>query len=303
MIAGPFGTRLPARGLWVLGALALACAGVLALGQMLGSYGLSPSMVWATLSGHPPEVMAATVVLEFRLPRALVALACGAMLALSGAVLQGLTRNGLADPSILGVSQGAALAVVSLIVMFPGAPHGVRAPIAFAGSLIAATLVQGLATGKQGAGPLRLILIGVGLSTFLSALTSTLLTHGNLQEAQSALGWLSGSINAAGWHEVSSLGVVALLLIPATVALARPLGPLRFGPEVAQGLGLSLPLARGGAVLLAVAAAAAATAAVGPLGFVGLIAPHMARVWSAPGRVCILPFRRGWARWSWLWQI
>ena len=285
MIAGPFGTRLPRRGLSVLAGLALVSACVLAVSLMSGTYGLPLGQVWATLTGNPPSEMAATVVFNFRLPRALVALACGAMLALSGAVLQGLTRNGLADPSLLGVSQGAALAVVALIVLFPQAPTGLRTPLAFCGSLMAAGLVQALATGPRSAGPLRLILIGVGLSAFLSALTSTLLTHGKLQEAQSALGWLSGSINSAGWDEVVSLTLVALLLVPATVALARPLGPLRFGPEVAQGLGLSLNLARGGTVLLAVAAAAASTAAVGPLGFVGLIAPHMAArlVRTGPG--------------------
>jgi iron complex transport system permease protein len=275
-IGGPLGGRLPRRGVIVLLALLLACALVVGLSLATGSYGLTLAQVWATLTGNPPEPMAATVVFEFRLPRVVVALFCGGMLALSGAVLQALTRNGLADPSLLGVSQGAALAVVGLIVLMPEAPHSLRTPLAFLGAIAATLAVQAVATGPQGAGPLRLILAGVGLSAFLSALIGTMLTHGNLQEAQSALGWLAGSVNAASWAEVRSLCIIALLVLPAAIALARPLSALRFGPEVATGLGLSVRTARGGAVMLAVLAAAAAVAAVGPLGFVGLIAPHMA---------------------------
>lgn len=276
MVAGPFGSRLPRRGVAVLLALTLAALLVVALSLASGTYGLSLSQVWATLTGAPPEPMAATVVFDFRLPRVVVALLCGAMLALSGAVLQALTRNGLADPSLLGVSQGAALAVVALIVLWPEAPHALRTPLAFAGAILAAALVQAVASGPRGAGPLRLILTGVGLSAFLSALIGVLLTHGQLQEAQAALGWLAGSINAASWAEARALAIVALLLVPGVVALTRPLSALQLGTEVATGLGLRLGFARGGAVLLAVLAAAAATAAVGPLGFVGLIAPHMA---------------------------
>lgn len=275
-VRGLFGTRLPARGIGVSGGLAALVTLLVAASLAIGSYGLGLAQVWATLTGHPPEEMAATVVFEFRLPRVLVALLCGAMLALSGAILQGLTRNGLADPSLLGVSQGAALAVVALIVVFPAAPHALRTPMAFAGAILATLVVQAVAAGPKGAGPLRLILSGVGLSAFLSALIGAMLTHGNLDEAQSALGWLAGSINSASWAEAKALAVAALVALPATVALARPLAALRFGPEVATGIGLSARRARAGAIFLSVFAAAAATAAVGPLGFVGLIAPHMA---------------------------
>ncbi len=276
MLSGPFGTRLSRRGLAVMAALAVLSAGIVAVSLATGSYGLSIAQVWETLNGAPPEPMAATVVFEFRLPRVIVALLCGGMLALSGAILQGLTRNGLADPGLLGVSHGAALAVVTLIVLYPQAPHGLRTPLAFGGAILSTIVVQIAATGPKGAGPLRLILSGIGVSAFLGALISVMLTHGNLNEAQSALGWLSGSINSASWAEVVALSIASLMILPAAIALARPLSALRFGPEVATGLGLTLRTARGGAVFLAVFAAAAATAAVGPLGFVGLIAPHMA---------------------------
>ena len=275
-VAGPFGLRLPLRGVLMLAGLGGLALVLVALSLAIGSFGLSLVDVWATLRGAPPEEMATTVLFEFRLPRVLVALVCGAMLALSGAVLQALTRNGLADPSLLGVSQGAALAVVGLIVLAPEAPQALRTPMAFGGAVLATMVVQAAASGPRGAGPLRLILSGVGVSAFLSALTAALLTHGDLEEAQQALGWLAGSINAASWSEVRALLLASLLIIPAAVALARPLSALRLGPDVATGLGLSVRGARFGAVALAVLAAASATAAVGPLGFVGLIAPHMA---------------------------
>lgn len=275
-VGGPFGARLPRQGVTVLFGLLLASGLVVGISLASGSYGLSLAQVWATLIGKPPEPMATTVIFEFRLPRVIVALLCGGMLALSGAVLQALTRNGLADPSLLGVSQGAALAVVGLIVLMPEAPHALRTPLALVGAILATLMVQAVASGPKGAGPLRLILAGVGLSAFLSALIGAMLTHGKLQEAQSALSWLAGSVNAASWAEVRGLTIAALLILPTAVALARPLAALRFGPEVATGLGLSVRTARGGAVMLAVLAAAASTAAVGPLGFVGLIAPHMA---------------------------
>lgn len=275
IIRGPFGNRMPLRAVVVLGLLGLGCLVLGAASLVTGSYGLVLSQVWRTLTDAPPEAMAATVVYEFRLPRILVAMVCGALLALSGAVLQALTRNGLADPSPLGVSQGAALAVVSLIVLFPQADHWLRAPLAFAGAILTTVMVQAIATGPRGTGPLRLILSGIGVSAFLSALISAILTHGDMQEAQAALGWMAGSVASAGWDEAKALGVVALLLVPASMLMARSLSALRFGPEVATGLGLSVRRARGAAVYLAVFAAAAATAAIGPMGFVGLIAPHL----------------------------
>ena len=199
---------------------------LVAVSLMIGTYGLPLVSYGRVGVGAEVPDMARTVVLEFRLPRVLVALICGAMLALSGAVLQGLTRNGLADPSLLGVSQGAALAVVGLLVLAPTAPHGLRPPAAFAGALMAAGLMQWLASGPRGAGPLRLILMGIGLSSFLSALTSTLLTHGKLEEAQSALGWLS----AASIRGLGRCGADPVALVIARRRCPRPtFGPLRSG--------------------------------------------------------------------------
>ncbi len=229
-------------------------------------------------SGDP---MAQIVLLDYRLPRLLLAMGCGAGLALSGALLQGLTRNPLADPGLLGVSQGAALAVVALIVLTPAAPFGLRLPVAFGGALAAAALVQALG---RGAG-LRLILSGIGLSALLAALISALLTHGGLREAETALGWMAGSLHAATLPQAELMALILLALAPLCALLAPALGVLRLGEEVARALGLPLLRARRLVLLVAVLAAAAPVALVGPLGFIGLIAPHLvARLSRSPAQ-------------------
>lgn len=269
--------RLPRRALWAALCLAGLTVALCLLSLMTGSYPLSATQVVATLSGAAPTEMAATVVWEFRFPRTLVAAMAGACFALSGGVLQSVTRNPLADPSLVGVSQGAGLAVVAILVMFPETDLVWRPVMAFGGAVAVAALVQLLAAGRGGGQTMRFILSGIGVAAFLTACTSVLLTYGDLERAQAALGWLAGSIHAAGWDEVALLGGALVLLAPGLALVTRPLSALRMGPEVAIGLGLRVVWLRPALVTLAVALAAVAVAAVGPLGFVGLIAPHAAR--------------------------
>lgn len=274
---------LPHRGLLVAFGLLAALLAVIALSLMSGSYPLEFSGVRQTLTGAPPDQMAATVVWEFRFPRLLAAILVGAMLGLSGAILQNVTLNPLADPSLVGVSQGASLAVVTLIVVFPGAEGMLRPVAAFGGALAVAALIQGLAAGRSGGATMRFILTGIGIAAFLAALTSALLTYGQVAQAMSALGWLSGSIHSAGWDDVQGLALAGLVLLPALVWAVGPLSALRFGSEMATGLGVAVRPARIGLITLAVALAAFAVASVGPLGFVGLVAPHLARRFARTG--------------------
>lgn len=268
----PMGRRT--LGVCLLIALAVVLTGM--AGLMAGAYPLSPSEVWAVLRHASQDAMAQSVIHDLRLPRAMGGLFCGALLAVSGAVLQGLTRNPLADPTLIGVSQGAALAVVAMITLMPGAALELRQLAAFGGALAAAALVQAVAGQGRGGGPLKLILSGIGLSAFLAALTAALLTHGALRDAQTALGWMSGSLNALAWPEVASAGWSCAVLVPLALGLCRPLAALQLGEEVARSLGLRVGLMRPLALGVAVAAAAVATAAVGPLSYIGLIAPHLA---------------------------
>ncbi|WP_254448928.1 iron ABC transporter permease [Thalassococcus sp. S3] len=269
--------RVPLKGLAVSVALTGAIFVVLMWSLMSGSYPMGPLDVWATLIGNPPSETAGTVVWEFRFPRTVVAFVVGAFLALSGAALQYVTRNPLADPSLVGVSQGAALVVVSVTILSPGIGYYWRPVLAFGGSLTVAALILAASSSRRGGETLRFILMGIGVAALISSFTSALLTYGDIDRVMSALGWLAGSVHSVGWDEVKWLTATTFLVIPPLFAAARPLSAIRFGEDVATGLGIRVRLARWSLVTLSVALAATAVAAVGPLGFVGLVAPHLAR--------------------------
>lgn len=269
--------RLPARGLVAIGILSALLLAIWALSLTLGSYDIDLATLVTTLSGTTVSPPIDNVVWQFRMPRALVAALAGAMMALSGGAMQNVTRNGLADPSLIGISQGAALAVVSAIVVFPQLNFGWRPVIAFGGALGVAVLVQVLSFQRRGNNTIRFILLGIGVSAFISSITSAMLTYGDLDRAMSALSWLAGSVNAATWTDVQILSAWCLVLVPLILALSRIMSVLRMGEDTAIGLGASVRWARYGLICVGVGFAAAATAIVGPLGFVGLIAPHAAR--------------------------
>ena len=258
-------------------ALALATAVLLltaVISLLSGSFELSPTEVWAALQNPEADARHHLVVWEFRLPRILVAALSGALFALSGAMLQNLTRNALADPSLIGISQGAALAVVAMIVLFPETDSQWRELAAFSGSLAVAAMIR-VVSGEGHS--LKFILMGIGVAAFITALTSAMLTYGDIEEAMSALAWLAGSVNSATWADVQVLALASAALILLYLLQARAMSPMALGHETATGLGL--PLKRVGRIQLlsAVMAAALATAVVGPLGFVGLLAPHLTR--------------------------
>lgn len=269
--------RLPVRAIAAIAVLFCLLVGVLALSLSIGSYDFDLATLWATLTGNTVSTAIDNVVWQFRFPRALTAALVGAMMALSGGAMQNVTRNGLADPSLIGISQGAALAVVSAIIAFPLINYSLRPVIAFGGALGVAAAVQALSVQRSGNNTIRFILIGLGVAAFISSITSALMTYGDINRAMSALSWLAGSINAATWNDVGVLSAWFIVLFPLILALSRTMSVLRMGDATAIGLGAQVKLARYGLVCVGVGLAAAATAIVGPLGFVGLIAPHMAR--------------------------
>ena len=267
--------RLPVRALLVGLLLLLLTALIIVVSLLLGSFEISPSDVWQIL--RHPQSQHGTIIWEFRLPRILAAALVGAMLALSGAALQNVTGNGLADPSLVGISQGAGLAVVALVILRPDLDLNLRPLVAFAGSLAVAGLIQLLSWRRQNDGSIRFILMGIGIAAFISALTSMLMTYGQVDRAMSALTWLSGSIHNVGWPEVRMLTFWFVVLLPLLLSLSRSMAALQMGPVAAIGLGVAAGRVRLVLIALAVALAAIATAAVGPLGFIGLLAPHAAR--------------------------
>ncbi|MBV7433896.1 iron ABC transporter permease [Cardiobacteriaceae bacterium TAE3-ERU3] len=274
---GRIAFSVPVLALWILVLLIAAIVAVLVTSLMSGSYPLAVREVLQTLFGEPVSGSAETVVWSFRFPRALVAILVGMLLALSGATLQNVTRNPLADPSLVGVSQGAGLAVVSMIVIFPDISSYYRPLAAFGGALVVAALIQWMSIHKRGGDTMRFILTGIGVAAFISALTSAMLTYGDLDRALSALAWLAGSVHSAGWDEVAYLSICTMLLLPVLFWASRPMMALRMGDELAVSFGVRVRLIRVVLITLSVALAAVAVAAVGPLGFVGLVAPHVAR--------------------------
>jgi iron complex transport system permease protein len=274
---GRIALHLPTKAVIAIAVSICAIIGVLFWSLMTGSFELSARDVIATLMGDDTSRMATAVVWELRFPRTLTAFFVGAFFGLSGAILQYVTRNPLADPSLVGVSQGAALLVVAVTILAPSYSAYWRPAIAMIGALAVAGVILLIASSRREGETMRFILTGIGVAALISSFTQALLTYGDLERSISALSWLSGSVHTAGWTEVRWLSATALIAIPIVLYAARPLSAIRFGQEVAISLGINVRRARYTLVGLSVALAATAVAAVGPLGFVGLVAPHLAR--------------------------
>ncbi len=276
MANGRFALKLTQLVLWVACGLIGALIMIFAMSLGFGSYDMSVAEAFKVLWA-PEEGTQATVVWKLRIPRFVAACLVGAMFALSGAMLQNVTRNPIADPSLVGVSQGASLAVVTLIVLWPDVPLGARPIAAFAGGMSAALLVQAIAAGKQSTASMRFILVGIGVAAMISAGTSAMLAYGNINQAMGALGWLAGSVHTVTWTTCYILGLCFAVCLPAVVWSARPMAAFQFGPEVAISFGVRVRRDRFLVITLAVGLAAFAVSAAGPMGFIGLLAPQLAQ--------------------------
>lgn len=216
------------------------------------------------------------VIYTLRLPRVITAFLVGIALAIAGTILQGLTRNPLAAPEIVGIEAGAGLAAVALIVLFPSTPISLLPIAAFMGAFIAAVLVYWL-SWNGGSSPIRLILVGVGIGAVASAFTSLMITFGNIYDVSQALVWLAGSVYGRTWEHIQALLPWLMILVPLALLWARELNPLNLGDDVARGLGSAVEWQRGFLLLISVALSGASVATAGTIGFVGLMAPHLAR--------------------------
>lgn len=261
-------------------ALALALAGLLAAAAVvslgLGSVEIPPGRILAALRGGPS--LEKTILLELRLPRVILAVIVGAGLAGAGTAYQGLFRNPLADPFVIGASSGAALGATLAILAGGGAAGPFLLPVsAFAGALAAVALVYLLGgLGAQGS-PLTLLLAGAAVSTVVGALVSLLMIL-NDQSLGVVFHWLLGSLAAATWVDVAWGAPMVLAGLAGLWLLARPLDALGLGDEAAISLGAPVGGLRAGVVLVATLATAAAVSLTGIIGFVGLVAPHAARL-------------------------
>lgn len=273
--------RVHERTVIVYALLALAALVMTVLSIGTGEYHLSPSQVVRALVGEG-NWTSTFLVQTLRLPRALTALIVGGALGASGAIFQSITRNPLGSPDVIGFTQGAATAAVLDIAVFGGGTFAVAAG-SLVGGLLTAIVVYVLAY-QGGVHGYRLVLVGIGLSTMLQAARSYLLTRANLDVAQTAQVWLLGSLDGRGWDYVRPLAAVLVVLVPLTAIVAPRLSILELGDEAAGGLGLRVERSRLALLSCAVALAAIATAAAGPVAFVALAAPQIARrLTRAPG--------------------
>ncbi|HEX2035529.1 MAG TPA: iron ABC transporter permease [Chloroflexota bacterium] len=269
----------------VLAAALLALLVALALGAALGDLKLGPRELAGAVSGDDPLIR--KVVLELRLPRMLVAALAGAALASSGTLLQGVIRNPLADPSIIGVTPGAGLGALLALIAVPGASPALVPPAAFLGAGAAFGIAYTLAW-RHGVSPARLTLTGIAISAFCAAAIQLLVVQAGFRVTV-ALVWLSGSTYARAWVDLLRLVPWLLLLLPLALWLARSLDVLGLGDPAAAGLGLTVERTRALVLALGVALAAAAVATVGTVGFVGLVAPHTARFLAGAQHRRLLP--------------
>jgi len=284
---GGVGTAWRTAGL-LFGLAALGLAGLLSL--RVGSIGISTSDAWDALFRYDADVYNQTVVRTLRLPRTIIALGIGAALAVAGATMQAVTRNPLADPSILGVSSGATFAVVTVTYYLHLSAPAQYVWFAFLGALLASLLVFAIgSTGRDGASPIKLALAGVVLSAFLGSWTSALLL---LDEStlDTVRFWLAGSVTGRDLGTFWSLAPFLLGGSAVLMFLGHQLNVLDLGEDSARALGMRTGRMRLICSLLVVVVVGAAVSVAGPIAFVGLATPHIVRAFTGPDYRWILPY-------------
>lgn len=229
------------------------------------------------------------VIWDYRLSRALVAAFCGAGLAISGAIMQSLLRNPLAEPYVLGISAGASTGAVGIVILGFGSGAVSLSAGAFAGAFAAFLFVALLSNGTRG-GADRTILAGVAASQLFNAATSYVVTTaGNAQQARDVMFWLLGSFGGVRWPEFMLVSVVVGLGLIVCLAYSRILDAFAFGDEAAAALGVNVGRARVALFCLTAMLTATIVSMVGSIGFVGLVIPHAARFLVGPLHIRLLP--------------
>jgi iron complex transport system permease protein len=267
------GTRLIVR-IFVLAAVFSAA---LLLNLCLGAVSLAPAVALQTLL-HPASAPAgiADVLWQIRLPRLLCACAVGASLSVSGYLLQSLSRNYLADPYLTGVSSGSAAAVALAIVL--NAAFSWLPAAALAGGLLVSLVVAAMARTPAGLSITRLLLAGIAVSAVCSSLITLSLSQlAAAGRVQGLYYWLAGSINGRSWADLQISCVYMAVATVAAFTLSKPLRLLRLGPQQAASLGLNVAASQWSILLVAVVLCGAAVSLSGIVGFVGLVAPYLAR--------------------------
>lgn len=241
----------------------------------VGAKSLDFSTIWQAMMAYNPADLDQAIVRESRQARLIIALVVGAALALAGVIMQAISSNPLADPGLLGINSGAAFFVVLSLLLFPFLSHQYLPVFAFSGALFAALLVMALSGGQQNSE--RLILAGVAITALFSSMTAILLLI-DQQGLDKLRHWLTGAIGAS---DLKKLEWVYPYLVGAVVysfVLVRSLNAFHLGERVAASLGVNVLLLKMSGLLLVVILSGSVVAVAGPIGFVGLVVPHMARL-------------------------
>jgi iron complex transport system permease protein len=284
--AGPVSRAGARRTGWLMGAAALLLLAVM-LSLAVGSRAISPLTVVDTLlhGGHSED---AVVIRTLRMPRTVVGLAVGAALGLAGTVMQGITRNPLAEPGILGVSQGAAMAVVVAIAVFGVSSLDEYVWFAFAGAVLAVVTVYAIAgRGRAGVSPVKLALAGAAFSALMASVTSAVLTTSAATLDQFRF-WQVGALGGRSLDMAAQMVPFLAAGVLFVFAVARGLDALALGEDTASGLGQRVAVIRVLGALGATMLTGTAVAAAGPVAFAGLAAPHLARLLVGGGHRWVL---------------
>jgi iron complex transport system permease protein len=271
--------------------VSLIVFGVVTIGMAwsvsVGDFPIPLTDVIKEITGIGGTTDSSFIIHTLRLPRVLTGVLVGFAFGVSGQIFQRMVRNPLASPDILGLSSGAALGAVFCIVILKSGSISTTGA-ALIGSLLTVVAIYLLAI-KQGISSYRLVLVGIGITALLDAGVEYLLTRANLNDAQRATVWLTGSLNGRGWEYVRPLTLALLILVPVAMVCTRHLRVLELGDDTAAALGVNLRRSKLGLTLSGAGLAAAATAAAGPVGFVALVAPQIARRLVGERAVGIIP--------------
>jgi iron-siderophore transport system permease protein len=283
---GRVSTRVDVRSVAVGAVLAAATVAAATVTLTTGDFPVPATEVLRALAGQASPG-AEFIVTTLRLPRLLTGVLVGAALAVSGAVLQTVTRNPLGSPDLIGFTTGSATGALMVIVLTDGGLFAVSAG-ALAGGVATAIVMFALAF-RRGVQGFRLILVGIGLSAMLLAANRYLITRAALYDALAAQAWLTGGLNQRGWGHVLAVGVAMGVLLPLVLGYSRRLALLELGDEAATALGVAVRRTRIVLVGASVGLAAVATAATGPIAFVALAAPQLARRLTRSAGPAIVP--------------
>lgn len=269
-----FSARIDAT--WLLVGILVSCVAALVamVSLMSGTYPIPALQVVRVLLGAK-DVTLTMIVVEWRLPRVALAFLLGAALGMSGAIFQSLTRNPLGSPDVIGFSAGSYTGALVVILLFSGGYYETAAG-ALVGGIVTASAVYLLAW-RRGIQGFRLIIVGIGVAAMLGAFNAWMIREAGLQVAMSAAIWGAGSLNGLGFEQLIPVILTLAVLMPATCLLSRPLRQMEMGDDIAAVSGVDVNGTRLILMTLGVALTAIATAAAGPIAFIALVAPQIAR--------------------------